>query len=148
VVTVLLEYIDLLIIIIIIIISCSYYCVWLFYWVYFDLYSVKCVGIPLLENLFSQNLPTVYYACSFCSLLLQTYYSKNWSEVLKCCINSYTLIAWVRLYDPNIFWTRLYDSNILMQIVLNLCGVKWMCKIREHLWSTTTKLLLECIPTE
>jgi len=69
VVTVLLEYIDLLIIIITII-SCSYYCVWLFYWAYFDLFSAKCVGIPLLENLFSQSLPIML---AFCSLFLQLF---------------------------------------------------------------------------
>jgi len=47
--------------------------------VLFDLYSAKCVGIPLLENLFSQILPIML---AFCSLLSQTYYSKNYASTI------------------------------------------------------------------
>jgi len=49
------------------------------FYLYFDLYSAKCVGIPLLENLFSQSLPVML---AFCSLLLQTYYSKNFAGII------------------------------------------------------------------
>jgi len=50
---------------------------------YFDLYSAKCVGILLLENLFSQNLPIMPV---FCSLLLPTYYSKTFAGIIDASL--------------------------------------------------------------
>jgi len=86
-VTVLLEYIDLLIIITIISCSIANYCVWLLYWVYFDLYSAKFVGILLLENLFSQNLPIMlaFLFFAFASLLFPKFCRQN-----RCIPNNMT----------------------------------------------------------
>jgi len=106
-----------LVIIITIIISCSNYCVWLLHWVYFDLYSAKCVGILLLENLFSQNLPIIL---AFCSLLLQTCYSKNFAGIIGASLLIVLCDQVYGLLYIDTFHTGIYCNRMLNVIVIKL----------------------------